>query len=46
MLFLRKSKFNFDNYIDKIYNFENLNNIVKDFSKGKIAGKALIKICK
>ena len=46
MLFLRKSKFNFDNYIDKIYNFENLNNIVKDFSKRKIAGKALIKICK
>jgi S-(hydroxymethyl)glutathione dehydrogenase/alcohol dehydrogenase len=41
--FLKKSKFNYKTYIDKIYNFKKINTLIKDFKDKKIFGKALIK---
>lgn len=41
--FLKKTKFNYKAYIYKIYQFNNINNLIKDFKNKKIIGKALIK---
>ena len=42
--FLRNTNFNFKKYIDKVYDLDEINSLIKDFAKGKIIGKALIKI--
>lgn len=42
--FLIKSKFNFNEYINKIYPLEKINELVSDYKNGKIIGKALIKL--
>lgn len=41
--FLLKSKFNFNEYIDKIYPLEKINELIRDYKNGKILGKSLIK---
>ena len=41
--FLKDSKFKFKTYIDKIYNFKDINILIKDYQNKKIIGKALIK---
>jgi hypothetical protein len=41
--FLLKSKFNFNQYIDKVYDLQNINTLIDDYKKRKIIGKALIK---
>ena len=41
--FLKDTKFKFNIYIDKIYQFKIINNLIKDFKNKKITGKALIK---
>ena len=40
---LKKTKFNFRDYIYKVYNFNKINNLIKDYKKNKVIGKALIK---
>tara|TARA_A100000164_G_C21887979_1_gene763797 strand:- start:618 stop:1652 length:1035 start_codon:yes stop_codon:yes gene_type:complete len=41
--FLKDTKFKFKTYIDKIYNFKDINILIKDYQNKKIIGKALIK---
>lgn len=40
---LKKTKFKFNIYIDKIYNLKKINKLISDFKNKKIIGKALIK---
>jgi Zn-dependent alcohol dehydrogenase len=42
--YLLKTKFPFKNYICKTYKLFEINQLVKDYKKGKIIGKALIKM--
>ena len=43
-LFLKKTNFKFNIYIDKIYKFNEINKLIKDFKNHKIYGKSIIKI--
>ncbi len=42
--YLIKTKFNFKDYIDRIYLFKNINKLISDYKKNKIIGKAIIKV--
>ena len=42
--FLKKTKFDFNKYLDKIYPINNINNLIDDFKSKKIIGKAILKI--
>jgi Zn-dependent alcohol dehydrogenase len=41
---LLKSKFNFNEYVDKIYTLEGINELIRDYKNGKIIGKSLIRL--
>ena len=41
---LIKTKFNFKEYVSKIYNLKNINKVVSDYKNNKKVGKALIKV--
>ncbi len=41
--FLLQSKFNFNEYVDKIYTLESINELIRDYKNGKIIGKSLIR---
>ena len=42
--FLIKTGFNFKKYINKTYNMNEINKLIKDYKNGKIIWKELIKI--
>ena len=42
--FLKKTKFKFNLYIDKVYDIKEMNNLVNDFKNKKIFGKTILKI--
>ena len=44
LTFFVKTKFNFNEYIDRTYNLKNINKLVKDYKNNKIFGKAIIKV--
>ena len=43
-LFLKNLNFKFNLYIDKIYKFDEINNLIHDFKNHKIYGKSILKI--